>query len=255
LAVCAAVWGLMCSMNAVKKHGFVFSRGRDIMLTAKFAETGILNAYLSDKCGKKRLQICNYKEHIPGNITEFLTSGEGPVYKMGGWDSSQAEYHTIVHDVFTTPKYLAMFVQKSATDTLKQLAQVQAPDKVSVWGKDSEPWGKVKQYFADELPTYTTSLQNSNALSAGSCNFVYYLFLVLSSLWVLLFYQQVMTKELAFIYGCIILFLVANAFVIASLSAVTYRFQCRVSWLLPAANAVVILKYYYSKFQNQKLMS
>ena len=55
-----------------------------------------------------------------------------------------------------------------------------------------------------------------------------------------------MNKELAFIYCCILLYLVVNAFVTASLSAITYRFQYRVAWLLPAANAIVILKYYYT---------
>jgi hypothetical protein len=245
VSICVMVWGIMCGMNAVKKHGFTFSRGRDIMLVAKFAEDGILNTYLNDNCGKKSLQLCNYKDRIPGNITEFLTSGEGPVYKMGGWDSNRVEYKTIIHDVFTTPSYLAMFAQKSVTGTLKQITQINAPDIVKSLGKDAETWSKVKKYFADELPAYATSLQNCNALSGGSCNFVYYLFLVLSSLWMLLFYQRVMSKELAFIYCCMLLFLMVNAFVTASLSAITYRFQYRVAWLLPATNAIVILKHYY----------
>ncbi len=247
LVVCGMVWGIMCSMNAVKKHGFTFSRGRDIMLVAKFAETGILKTYLDDNCGKRPLQMCNYKNQLPGNINEFLTSGEGPVFKMGGWDSNRVEYQTIVHNVFTSPRYLSMFAQKSITGTLKQLTQIHAPDKVNVQGKDSETWGKVKKYFADELPAYATSLQSNNVLSGGSCNFIYYLFLVLSSLWVLMFYQRVMNKELAFMYCCIVLFLVVNAFVTASLSAITYRFQYRVAWLLPATNALVILKYHYYK--------
>jgi len=237
-------------MNAIKKHGFTFSRGRDIMLTGKLAEAGILDAYLNDNCGKKQLRMCTFKNQVPGNITQFLTSGEGPVYKMGGWDSSSKEYSTIVHDVFTTPRYLSMFAQKSVVGTLKQLAQIQPADKVSVHGANSETWVKVKKYFADELPSYSTSMQNSNTLSGGACNFIYYIFLVCSSLWMLLYYQRVMSKELAFTYCCILLFLVVNAFVTATLSAITYKFQYRVAWLLPATNAVVMVKYYYNKFQN-----
>ena len=252
IAVCGLVWGIMCGMNVVKKHGFTFSRGRDIMLVAKFAEAGILNTYLDDNCGKKPLQMCNYKNQIPGNINEFLTSGEGPVLKMGGWDSNRVEYQTIVHDVFTTPRYLSMFAQKSLTGTLKQAAQINAPDKADAQGRDSETWRKVEKYFADELPAYATSLQNNNALSGSSCNFVYYLFLVLSSLWMLLFYSRVMNAELASIYCFILLFMVVNAFVTASLSGITYRFQYRVAWLLPATNAMVILNYYYYKTQDKK---
>ena len=255
LGICAMVWGIMCSMNAIKKHGFTFSRGADIMLTAKFAEAGILNVYLDDNCGKKPLKMCNFKTQIPDNINQFLTSGEGPVYRIGGWDSNSVEYKTIVHDVFTTPRYLGMLAQKSVVGTLKQLTQVQSPDKVSVQGANSETWVKVKKYFSYELPAYSTSMQNSNTLSGGACNFIYYLFLVCSSLWMLLYYPRVMNKELAFTYCCILLFLVVNAFVTASLSAITYRFQYRVAWVLPAANAVVMLKYYYSKFQTANLKS
>ena len=247
ITLCIVVWGLMCSMNAVKKHGFTFSRGRNIVMVAKFAEDGILNTYLNDNCNKKQLQMCAYKDHIPGNVTEFLTSPEGPLYKMGGWDSSRAEYSTIVHDVFTTPRYLTMYAQKSVIGTLKELTQVEAPDKPAVMGKDTETWKKVKQYFTDELPAYTTSLQNNNTLSAGSCNFVYYLFFILSSLWMLLFYSRVMNKELAFIYCCIIFFLFINAFVIATFATVTYRFQYRVWWILPATNAITIIKYYLGR--------
>jgi len=252
ITVCVMVWGVMCGMNVVKKHGFTFSRGRDIVLVAKFAEAGILNTYLNDNCGKKPLKMCDYKNQIPGNINEFLTSGEGPVLKAGGWDSNRVDYKTIVHDVFTTPRYLSMFAQKSLTGTLKQLTQINAPDIVKPQGKDTETWNKVKKYFTDELPIYTTSLQSNSALSGSSCNFVYYLFLVLSSLWLLLFYARVMTKELAFIYCCILLYLLVNAFVTASLSAITYRFQYRVAWLLPATNALVILKYYYYKVASPR---
>ncbi len=250
LLVCGSVWGVMCSMNAIKKHGFTFSRGKDIMLTAKFAEEGILDLYLSDNCGRQPLRLCNYKGRIPGNITEFLTSGEGPVYKMGGWDSNRVEYKTIVHDVLTTPKYLSMVAQKSVVGTLKQLTQVHVADKASAQGYGSETWGKVKKYFAAELPAYTTSMQNNNSLSGAASNFIYYLFLVCSSLWMLICYQKVMSKELAFTYYCLFLFLVVNAFVTASLSAITYKFQYRVAWVLPATNAIVILRYYYLKLHS-----
>ena len=257
LGVCVMTWGVMCSMNAIKKHGFTFSRGRDIMLTAKLAETGILNLYLDDNCGKKPSRMCDLKASIPGNITEFLTSGEGPVYKMGGWDSSYVTYSTIVHDVFTTPRYVGMFAQKAVVGTLKQVVQIQCADKVSLQGKETEAFVKVKKYFADELPTYSTSLQNTGALSGSASNFVYYLFFALSSLWMLLYYHRVMSRELAFMYGCLLLFLLVNAFVTASLSAITYKFQYRVAWLLPAANSIVMIRHYYNKFQstNSKFQS
>ena len=249
-SVCFGVWVILCSMNKIKKHGFTFSRGSDIFMMAKLSETGILNEYLNESCGKKNLDLCNYQGHIPGDPNEFLWSGESPLYKTGGWDSVHPDYKIIIRDVFTTPKYVGMFVQKSVVSTLEELTQIQAPDKLSVLGKDSEPWKKVRQYFSDELREYSTSLQNTDSLSASSCNFVYYLFFVLSSLWVLLFYRKVMDSGLIFIYSFILLSLLINAFVTSTFSNVLARYQNRMFWILPATNAIVIIKYYRDKYQS-----
>ena len=250
ISVCIGVWVILCSMNKVKKHGFVFSRGSDIFIMAKLAETGVLDQYLADNCGRKNIDLCKYKGHIPASSTEFMWSGESPLYKTGGWDSTHTDYKVIIHDVLTTPRYAGMFARKCFVNMLKELTLVNAPDNVPVMDQRSEPWKKVHQYFADELPAYTTSLQNSNALSADSCNLIYYLFFILSSLWLLLFYPRVMNKELRFIYCCMLLFFVINALVTASFSTVIYRFQYRIFWVLPATNAAVIAGYYLRRAGN-----
>jgi hypothetical protein len=140
-----------------------------------------------------------------------------------------------------------MFAEKSVASTLSELTQIQAPDHIPVEDKNAEPWKKIRQYYEDELREFMTSLQNNNLLSTDACNFVYYLFLIGSTLWVLLFYKRVMNPDLLFIYRCILLFLVVNAFVTSTFSTVIFRFQYRVFWILPATNAVVIIKYLTSR--------
>jgi hypothetical protein len=49
----------------------------------------------------------------------------------------------------------------------------------------------------------------------------------------------------------LLLFLVANALVIASFSTVAARFQYRVFWIVPATNAIVILFYYKMKLETK----
>jgi hypothetical protein len=43
------------------------------------------------------------------------------------------------------------------------------------------------------------------------------------------------------------LFFVVNAFVTSLGSTVIYRFQYRIFWILPATNAILMIKYYLSK--------
>jgi hypothetical protein len=253
IALCASVWTIMCSMNAIKHYGFTFSRGKDIFMMARLAETGILKTYLDDNCAKKNLALCNYKAQVPATLTDFLWSGESPLYRLGGWDSNKAEYRLIIHDVFTTPKYQAMFAASSARSTLKELTQIQAPDRIPVEDKNAEPWKKVQQYFSDQMPQFITSLQNQNKITAHGWNIAYYLFFVLSLAAILYFYKKIFTRELLFIYVCIILFLIVNAFVTATFSTVIYRFQYRVAWVLPAANAIVLIRYFAAARQKNNV--
>ena len=131
---------------------------------------------------------------------------------------------------------------------LKELTQVQMPEKFPVENAQAEPYKKVRQYFEDELREFISSLQNSDKLTTGACNFVYYLFFLFSTIWMLFFYRMIMSPQLGFVYACILVFLLINAMVSATFSTVIYRYQFRVFWILPATNAVVILNYYYQRY-------
>jgi hypothetical protein len=245
MGFCMVIWVTLCSMNAAKKNGFTFSRGTNIFLVAKLAETGILNTYLDENCAQKNLRLCEYKNQVPAGLSEFLWMDYSPLNKMGGWDSCKTEYASVVHDVFTTPRYLLMFARKSAISTLKQLVQVQVRDKIQSEGKEKQPWKKVRQYFADELREFDQAKQNNDELSSTACNPVYLLFFVLTTIWVLVWGRQAVNKEVAFIYGCILAFMFINALVTATFSTVSYRYQYRIFWLLPATNLIVMVKYYF----------
>jgi 4-amino-4-deoxy-L-arabinose transferase-like glycosyltransferase len=248
--VCMSVmgWLLMCTVNAVNGYDFTFSRGSHVFMVTKFAETGILNKYLMENCGRKNLKLCNYQDQIPSYSWDFLWSDDSPLYKTGGWDSNKTEYNIIIHDVFTTPRYLKMFARKSAISTLRELTQVQAPDHATFQGGWSSPCQRVGTFFSDELNEYKNSRQNTSGISATSCNYLYYLFFVLTTVW-LLFCPGILSSELKFIYCCVLLFLLCNAFVTSTFSTVVYRFQYRVFWVLPATNAILFIRYYWSRFQ------
>ncbi len=242
-------WLLMCTVNAVNGYDFTYSRGSHVFMMGKFVEMGLLNTYLDENCGKKNLKLCNYKDHMPDYSWDFIWDSESPLYKTGGWDSNKVAYNTIIHDVFTTPRYMKLFARNSATATIRQLVQVQAPDRTSPMGKWSSPWQRIGTYFGDELNEFCTCKQYGDGLSGTSSNYIYYLFFILSSCWIL-FHYRVLSREILFIYSTILFFLLLNAFVTATFSTVLSRYQNRVFWLLPATNGILIIKYYWHRFQQ-----
>ena len=251
LVLCAGFWGVMSGANKLKNHGLVFARGSHVIMMGKLTETGILKKYLKDQCGKKNLKICRYKEQLPSSLHEFLESGESPLYKMGGWDSSAAEYNAIIAGALTTAPYAGMYVRKTIISTIKQLTLIKPPAEIIPYGKQTEPYKKVKEYFTDESKEYATSMQQLDGLRSYSSSFVQLLFFLFTSLWIFVNHKKALTKDLYFVYGLLLLFLVANALVIACFSSVAARFQFRVFWMVPATNAIVILFYYKRKLDTK----
>ena len=116
----------------------------------------------------------------------------------------------------------------------------------------TQPYLKIRQFFSDELARYAHARQNNNAISTDTVNIIYLLFFIASSLWVLLLHAHAGSSRLAYMYMSIILFLLVNAFVTGTFSAIIYRYQYRVFWVLPATNIIVLLKYYWFRQQIAK---
>lgn len=248
LAVSVLSWVCMCSINAGNGYGFVFSRGSHVFMVTKFAETGILKSYLDDNCGKKNLKICKYKDNIPAYSWDFLWQPESPLYLTGGWDSNRVEYNNIIHDVLSTPKYQKMFVTSALTGTLRELTQIQAPDEIPAQAGWASPAQRIGTYYDDELNEYHHSRQNNGHISAAGWNYIYFLFFALSSVWVLL-NMRLVSRDVRFIYAVFFLFSVINAMVTATGSTVHYRYQNRIFWILPAINVILMVWYYWNRYQ------
>jgi len=242
-------WLSMCSLNYSYNNGFVFSGGAHMFIVAKFAESGILDEYLNDSCGKKNLKLCECKGDIPAYPWDFMWPRAGSkLNNLGGWEKSKPEFQMIIHDVFTTPKYIKMFIVKSIITTFKQMCYIVEVDKPVFLSPDQWDRTTVIKYFGDEEKEFDRSRQNNNIIDPSCCNIFYYLFFVLSSIWILLFYTGSANKRILKIYVCLVVFLVINAFVTSVFSTVCDRFQERVFWILPATNGILILKYYQKKY-------
>ncbi len=241
-------WLVICSTNSLNGRGFAYSRTGHVFMMGRLAETGILKIYLDNNCSKKNYALCQYKDQLPLRSWEFMWSSNGPFQKTGGWDSSATEYTAIIRDILTTPKYLARFIQKSAIGTLRELCLINPGNMQVGDAKGSSPGFSIGLHYPVELSEYLSSEQNNGGISASVFSYFYFLFFVLSSIWILL-HPDVINKDLAFIYGFIILFLVVNAFVTSTFSTVASRFQNRVFWVLPATNAILLIRVYCERFR------
>jgi len=249
-AACAGFWLVMCTANAMKHHGFVFARGKNVVLVAKLAETGILKEYLDDKCGAVPLRMCDPAQKIPASQAEFLGSGESPFYKLGGWEGDGAEYSNILNGIFRSPQYATAFARKATVCALKQMVFVVPPAEFPAYGKQSEPYKKIKSYYTDEAREYVTSQQQQGLLTASVFRVIYLLVALLSSLWVWLLPRDARWNKWSGIYGVILLFFVANAVVAGVFTSVSPRLQYRIFWILPATNILFLYTWHYhAKFR------
>ncbi|MDR3681279.1 MAG: hypothetical protein P4L41_15040 [Flavipsychrobacter sp.] len=246
LSVSICCYLLICSMNLLNHKKFTFASGSHVFMMGRLAETGILNTYLGDHCATEKYKLCSYVNVIPGDAGTFIWDPNSPFYKTGGWDSSALEYNHIIHHIFTQPKYVVMFVAKSATSTLRQLSQINIPEKPTLQGKGSGIWVGVTRYFHHEEKEYLASKQNFNVLDVNGLNFIYGLFLVASSIFAVWYINDSPDhKQIKNIYFAIIILIVLNAFATATFGNVLDRLQNRVFWLLPALNAMLLARYLY----------
>lgn len=237
----------LCTLNKIYNNTFTFSRGSHVFMMSKLAETGILDQYLEDECPAHNYSLCQFKGNFPDNAVGFLWTMDGPLYQTGGWYESKPQYDSIIHGVFTSPKYLSLFAQKSAISTLRQLSQVQVgqPD-----GNQARfVHDAILAFFPHELKEYRTGAQITSTKSIDPYNNFYILVLLASSAAVLTIAGASPHKrQLLVTYAFLLLFLFCNAWVTATFGNVWDRLNNRVIWLLPATNIIVLLRHAREKW-------
>ena len=189
--------------------------------------------------------LCDYKDELPAYAWEFIWADDGAFKKTGGWDSSEQEYDRIIKGVFTNPNYATLFLQKSVISTFRQATQIQVPNEWLQLRQGSSPARLVERYFEHESGEYLTSLQNTGQLSGELSNRIYFIFFICSTIFIVGFRKDVFTSGTTYrIYLLVIAYLFINAFITATFANVLDRLQNRVSWVLMATNAILIVKYF-----------
>ncbi len=260
LATSVVAYLTLCSVNAISGKGFRPSSSTHVFLMCRMVESGIMDRFLRENCDRGEYKLCEYRDKLPDRQWDFQWSPESPLYLAGGWKANEAEYNKIFLKTLTRPKYLALHIFKSGQATLRQLPLIYVGDGLTFQTSHDQPYIKIQGYFPDELREFRSSRQECHDLSFGFFNIIIVIFSFAVIALFLFSYEKEKTKNRMDplwdqLLRIVILFILFNAFVTASLSTVVGRFQSRVFWILPTVCFLYLLNRHHQRraAQNKAL--
>lgn len=223
----------------------VFSPGANVFLSARLCENRLLGDFLNEHCADRDYALCPYKDELPMIPGDFIWA-ENSIStrlapKMTMADSLLAP---MVHDLLSEPKYLGRFLRSSLVASVTQLFQVNAVSGLSPYELGSAPYREVADRLPWELSTYNSSMQANGAWrDTGFSNRVVQLAMFLA-LFVLARTRSAWKAhpQLRLLVPLLLVWMVLNAVVTASLANVYDRLQSRVAWLVVLAACLVLMQ-------------
>ena len=205
-----------------------------VFIMNRFHKTGLLQPFLTEKCGEAEYELCEYSGKLPPDL---LWSPESPANQNGGWQAHEKEFNRVIRDFLSSPLYLKKFVVKEFESGFLQFFTFEG--QVIFKERENGPaFPAVIYALRTEAHSMWDSLQYREKWSQDVINFFLRLWvpLCLFSLTGIYFNRAINQNGInwSMIY-IIFLGLWFNAFVCAAVSMVDERFQFRVIWLLPLA--------------------
>lgn len=227
-----------------------FSGVFHVFLMGKLVENGVLKKYLTQECKKEKFEICAFKDCLaPDDYSgNFLFNPNSAFQRTGGWSNPHEEYKTIIKNILTTPQYLWVYVKAIFKETIFLFGRNEIGTSIHAYPRDG--WGPhpaVVQHYPNEIPQYDLSRQNAKTLFFPFKTLsVVYIFLLLGSLGIVMFYFKKQTFFVLFAF----ITLVSNAIITGGLVGLEDRYSTRQNWLIILlAIILVIINYFKNKKQ------
>lgn len=230
------------------------SRASNIVIGARFIETGIANEHLK--------RVCNSGDNLPyGELCDYidkfdqwpaagfyLHSSDSPLYSgdcferdwTSCWLEKDSAYHVMITDILAQDDFLKAFAGIAITGTLTQFFtyELSKLDPVDVDYM-------INRHYPNERYIYEHSNQRQRSLFFDDLSFRQMIFIYLSFMF--LFYvflrKWKALHQVSKILLALMLFaLIVNAFVCATFSNVVPRYQARIIFLLPLVLLLLALK-------------
>lgn len=241
------------SINYKIEKRIIYTKGAHVFLMGRLLDTGILEKYLSEEESAQKFSFYQFKDSLTNYTSRnFLFDYNSPMHKAGGWEATKPEYSKIIVDVVSKPTYAILFVKNAVISTFSQLLQnsFEIPTDIAFKSVECPPMNEISKFFKSEKRAYMFSRQAFNlwgqtidfSLLNVATTFSFYF----SGLCIVL--MLIKLRDISLIipanqlkgFVLILLIVVANAFVTATLASVCYRFQARISWLIPTYLFVMI---------------
>jgi hypothetical protein len=249
---------LFLALSAIAIMSSAMSKSKHIFYMGRMVENGILKNYLDEACATKNYKLCAYKDSLPPNADRFLWDFENsPVYKLGGWKTTKKEFNEIISATLTDPNYLKLHVFAAIENSTRQLSEFNLGEGNIAFGKGTVLEDRIGLFIPNDAMSYNNSKQTNNEWSLFNDFNPIQKAVVYGSLLLLLLIITVgkMRKNISPMLFLLIVFVLIgvlyNDVVCASLSTVANRFAVRVIWLLPFLVFLVILNY-WKVFSDKK---
>jgi hypothetical protein len=248
IIVSAAGWITLSAMNAIADRGFRPSSASHVFLMSRMVESGIMDEFLDDYCptDSAAYKLCAFRGRLPKRQWEFMWDEQGPLYTTGGWQANEPEYSRIIMKTLTTPKYILLHTVKATFATLRQLPLIYVGDGILPYDYSSSPDREISLHLKGEIKEFRSSEQQGDNLHLVFWN----AFIVLCSLGsciTALFIRKGpadprFRADLRRALRIVLLLLMINAAITATLATVVGRYEARVFWILPFLSILYIVR-------------
>lgn len=218
--------------NYHQGFGLVVSPSSYAFMMSRVNDAGILDEYLNERCGHADYVLCGYQGHLLRGDA-FLWDPSSPL-NIGGWQRLKTEFEVILREVFGSAHYVAQFFGDSVLRSVDLFVHA-GIDDYHAYGSDGPVFPRMRDYLPQERESYESALQYRGelpGLAFFSALYGLVFFLALAILFFLALRKKLLPLEAALGYS-VVVFLLVNAVVMATLSGVYTRYQGRVVWLVP----------------------
>jgi hypothetical protein len=246
---------LLISLAAFFTMGSAIGKSRHVFMMGHLLESGILDAYLDDNCGKENPKLCDVRSSLPNDAGSFLwnSHGDSALLKSGGWIESKKEYDRIIFGTLKNPRYLSMHVLASAKSSLKQFVSIGIGEGLCAYPEQGLVNKRITTYFPYEKREFEYSLQQQGELThLPKVNFVNFIYTAISALllagWFLFYFRHsAFDGKLRIFICCLLLGYCINAFTCGTLATTSIRFSVRESWFFPLAVILILVSAWKAK--------
>ena len=226
------------SLASIIVMGSALSKSKHVFFVGSLLEKGVLEKYLDDNCATKNYRICAYKDSLPLRADDFWWQANSPLYKIGDWNGTKAEFNDIIHHILTTPKYLKLYLQATVKQSWAQACRFNIGDGNVSFPAGSNVNNRVLEYFPREISQFNKSEQNSVPhfwflLIAPNTIFVIVFYVCIVTLLFIFIRWKRVSSEMRLIFMFSFSGIILNIIDCAAFGTANGRYGCKMMWLLP----------------------